>query len=112
LVKGVAWVRWEKQCTPTILFKSQRGKKGEYRCTWRDQTGCTQMQIVILVPRLNNLGTRPQERSSPTDRAQCMQMSSIDMGLGYDTMVMLTCKLLFATAKAIVDVDPDMPRQS
>jgi len=25
---------------------------------------------------------------------------------------MLTCKLLFAAAKAIVDVGPDMPRQS
>jgi len=25
---------------------------------------------------------------------------------------MLTCKLLFATAKAIVDVGPHMPRQS
>ena len=33
------------------------------------------------------------------------------MGLGYDNTVMLTCKLLFAAAKAIVDVRPDMPRQ-
>jgi len=50
----------------------------------------TLMQTVILVPRLNNLGMRPQERSSLgavslTDRAQCMQMSSIDMGLDYDS---------------------------
>ena len=37
---------------------------------------------------------------------------SIDMGLDYDSAVMLTCKLLFATAKAIVDVGPDMSRQS
>jgi len=53
------------------------------------------MQIVILVPGLNNLETRPQERSS---RAQCVQISSIDMGLDYDSTVMLTCKLLFAAA--------------
>jgi len=31
-----------------------------------------------------------------------MRMSSIDMGLDYDSMVMLTCKLQFAAAKAIV----------
>ena len=37
--------------------------------------------------------------------------SSIDMGLDYDSTVMLTCKLLFAAAKAIVDVGPYMPRQ-
>ena len=42
-----------------------------------------QMQIVILVPKLNSLGMRQQERSSlgtvsVTDRVQCMQMSSID----------------------------------
>ena len=73
--------------------------------------------VVILEPRLNNLGTRPQERSSLgmvslTDCAQSMQMSSIDKGLDYDRMVMLTCKLLFAAAKAIVDIGPHMPRQS
>ena len=38
-------------------------------------------------------------------------MSSIDKGLDYDRMVMLTCKLLFAAAKAIVDVGAHMPRQ-
>ena len=40
------------------------------------------------------------------DCAQCMQMSSIDMGLNYDSTVMLTRKVLFATAKAIIDVGP------
>jgi len=30
----------------------------------------------------------------------------IDMGLDYDSTVMLTCKLLFAAVKAIVDVGP------
>ena len=79
--------------------------------------GHAPMQIVILVPRLNNLGTRPQERSSLgtvslTDRARCMRMSSISMGLDYNSTVMLTGKLLLTTAKAIVDVGPDMPRQS
>jgi len=39
-------------------------------------------------------------------------MSSIDMGLDYHSVVMLTCKLLLAAAKAIVNVGPDMPRQS
>ena len=73
-------------------------------------------EIVILVPRLNNLGTRPQERSSLgtvslTDHTQIMRMSSIDMGLDYNSTVMLSCKLLFATAKAIVDIGPDMPQQ-
>ena len=34
------------------------------------------------------------------------------MGLYCDSTVMLTCKLLFATAKAIVDVGPDMSQQS
>ena len=62
------------------------------------------------------MGMRPQERSSlgtvRLDRAQCMRLSSIDMGLDYDSTVMLTCKLLFAAAKAIVDVGPHMPRQS
>jgi len=52
-----------------------------------------------FVPRLNNLGTRPQEWSSQgtvnlTDCAQCMRMSSMNVGLDYDSMVMLTCKLL------------------
>jgi len=60
------------------------------------------------------MGMRPQERSSRgtvrLDRAQCMRSSSIDMGLDYDSTVMLTCKLLFAAAKAIVG--PHMPRQS
>ena len=43
-------------------------------------------------------------------RAQCMRMSSIDMGLDYDSTVMLTCKLLFAAAKSKVEVGLDMPR--
>ena len=80
--------------------------------------GHTQMQIIILIPRLNNLVTRPQEQSSLgmmslTDNAQCMRMSSINnMDLDYDSMVMLTCKLLFAAAEAIVDIGLDVPRQS
>ena len=37
--------------------------------------------------------------------------SSINMGLDNDSTVMLTCKLLFAAAKVIVDVRPHMPRQ-
>jgi len=49
---------------------------------------------------------------SLTDRAQCFRMSSIDMDLDYDNMVMLTCKLQFAAAKAILDGSPDIPRQS
>ena len=32
--------------------------------------------------------------------------NSIDMGLDYDSTVVLTGKLLFAAAKAIVDVGP------
>ena len=68
--------------------------------------GRTQMQIVILIPRLNNLGMRPQERSSQgavslTDHDQCVRMSSIDIGLDYKCTVMLTCKLLPAAAMAI-----------
>jgi len=47
-----------------------------------------------------------------TDCEQYMRMSSIDMGIDYDNTVMLTCKLLFATAKAVVDVSHDMPWQS
>jgi len=39
-------------------------------------------------------------------------MSSINMGLDYDGTVMLTCMLLYAAAKAIVDIGPDMPWQS
>ena len=55
---------------------------------------------------------RPRERSSLgtvslTDHVQCMQMSSIKVGLDYDSTVMLTCKLLLVAAKAIVDVGPD-----
>jgi len=38
--------------------------------------------------------------------------SRLNMGLDYDSTVMLTCKLLFATAKAKVDVGPHMPWQS
>jgi len=59
-----------------------------------------------------------QERSSlgtvRLDRAVYAneRSSSIDMGLDYDSIAMLTCKLLFAAAKAIVDVMPHMPRQS
>ena len=34
------------------------------------------------------------------------------MGLDYYSMVMLTCKLLFVAAKAIVDVGSHMPWQS
>ena len=69
--------------------------------------GHAQMQIT-LVPRLNNLGMRPQEWStmgtvSLTDCAQCMRMSSIDIGLDYDSAIKLTCKLLFAAAEAIFD---------
>ena len=63
------------------------------------------------------MGMRPQQRSSPRtvrlDRAANERSSSIDMGLDNDSStVMLTCKLLFAAAKAIVDVGPHMPRQS
>ena len=57
---------------------------------------------------------RPQERSSLgtvslTDCTQCMQMST---RADYDSTVMLTCKLLFAAAKATVGVGPEMPWQS
>jgi len=31
------------------------------------------------------------------------------MGLDYDSIVMLTCKLLLAAVKAIVDIGPGMP---
>jgi len=63
------------------------------------------------------MGMRPQEWSSLgmvslTDCAQCMQMSSFNVGLDYNSTVMLTCKLLLAAAKAIVDIGPDMPWQS
>lgn len=45
--------------------------------------GCAQIQIVILVLRLNNLGMRPKEWSSlgmvsVTDCVQCIRMSSIE----------------------------------
>jgi len=60
---------------------------------WRDQTRHAQLQIDHT-----RTGTRPQERSglgrvSLTDCAQCMQMTSIDMDLDYDSTVMLSCKL-------------------
>jgi len=47
---------------------------------------------------------RPQEwfslgMVSLIDRAQCMRMS-VDMDLDYDSMVILTCELLFAAANA------------
>ena len=75
------------------------------------------LSVALKVPRLNNLGMRPQERSSlGTDRSCTVyaneRLSSIDMGLDYHSMVMLTCKLLLAAAKAIVNVGPDMPQQS
>ena len=49
---------------------------------------------------------------SLTDHVQCMRMSRIEMGLDYDITVMLTCKLLFPTAKVIVVLGPDMVQQS
>ena len=66
------------------------------------------------------MGMRPQERPSlgtvSLDRsctAYANERSrSIDVGSDYDSTVVLTCKLLFAAAKAIVDVGPHMPRQS
>jgi len=66
-------------------------------------------KLTSLVPRdqTGRARTRPQERSILCSRAQCMQISSIDMGLDYDSTVMLTCKLLFAAAKSI---GLDMPR--
>jgi len=45
-------------------------------------------------------------------RSVHVRMSSIDVGLDYDSTVMLTCKLQLAAAKAIIDVGPDMPLQS
>jgi len=36
-------------------------------------------------------------------------MSSIDVGLDYDSTIMLTCQLLLAATKALVDISPDMP---
>ena len=61
------------------------------------------LSVAIKVPRLNNLETRPQERSSLgmvslTDGVQCMRMSTIDVGLDYNSIVKLTCKLLLAAA--------------
>ena len=65
------------------------------------------------------MGMRPQERSSlgmVSDRLCTVyaneRSSSIDMDLHYDSTVMLTCKLLFAAAKAIVDVGPHRPVRS
>ena len=95
-------------------------KRGTYTVVWvyiyMERSDGTHADADTFEPTLNNLGTRPQERSSLgmvslTDYAQSMQMSSIDKGLDYDRMV-LTCKLLFAAVKAIVDISPDMPRQS
>ena len=62
------------------------------------------------------MGMRPQEQSSLgtvslRDCAQCMRMSTraaLIMGLDYDSTVVLTCKLLSAAAKAIVEVGPHM----
>ena len=64
-----------RECQP--MKRALPGKLRAYleiiaRCfTWlgtslvpRDQTGRARMQIVIPAPRLNNLGTRPQKRSS------------------------------------------------
>ena len=61
------------------------------------------LSVALKEPRLNNLGTRPQERSSLgmaslTDRVQCMRVSTIDVGLDYNSAVKLTCKLLLAAA--------------
>jgi len=39
-------------------------------------------------------------------------MSRSDMGFDYDITVMLTCKLLFPVAKAIVVIGPDVDQQS
>jgi len=52
-------------------------------------------------------GMRPQEKEdgSCTEYAN-ERSSSLDTGLDHDSTVMLTCKLLFAAAKAIVDVGP------
>jgi len=47
-----------------------------------------------------------------TDRVQCMRMCRIEMGLDYEITVMLTCKLLFPTAKVTVVVGPDVAQQS
>ena len=59
---------------------------------WKYQTGCVQVQIVILVPRLNDLRMRPWERSSLgraslTGCALCMCKSTI--------LVLLCTKLLW-----------------
>ena len=64
----------------------------------RDQTGRAQMQIVILVPRLNNLGTRPQLFCVVARAVYANEKHRY--GLDYDRTVMLTCKLLFAAAKS------------
>ena len=47
------------------------------------------------------------------DHVQCMWMSSIGVGLDYDsTVILVTCKLLLAAAKAIFEICPDVLRQS
>ena len=56
------------------------------------QFGELRTLILSVAPRLNNLGMRPQVQSSLgtvslTDRALCMRMSSIHVGLDYDSMV-------------------------
>jgi len=65
------------------------------------------------------MGMRPQERPSLGNESDgsCRvyaneRSSSINMGLDYNITVMQTCKLLFAAAKAIVDVGSHMSRQS
>ena len=63
------------------------------------------------------MGMRPQEWPSlgtvNRDRSCTVyaneRSSSIIVGLDYYSTVMLTCKLLFAAAKAIVDVGPHIP---
>ena len=72
-----------------------------------DADSCTHSQT-------EQSGNETTRTVSLTDCAQGMQMSSIDMKLelDYDSTVILTCKLLFAAAKAILDVGPDMPWQS
>ena len=52
------------------------------------------LSVSLIVPRLNNLGMRPQEWSSLgtvslTARAQIYANKQINMGLDYDSMVIL-----------------------
>jgi len=59
------------------------------------------------------MGMRVWERWGWIVHSVCeWALEQLDMGLDYDSTVMLTCKLLFAAAKAIVDIGPHMPRQS